>query len=717
MNWVYIQSLGGNHAVMRRRTMTDTCIDIVALAQQTAPTGTLIEVTAFDAARLNKQIRSTLGGGTFVSIPAGGVIPDGCLYVTQPASSPYCWMRVLDADSVLNPEMFGAVGDGVINDYPAVKRMFSYAGSIASAQTPQKMVLEGHYRLADVDAKTPFMTLDAPGFSTIEGSGQLYLDSDKTTLTMVQFVNKTDFSFSGLTLSRKGSDPTRLWSKQATALLIDGGQRFRLHDLDLFMHTDAISIRQSESFEVYRNKCHELGEEGIAVRGSRRWLLRDNEIYHHNGDGILLKTSSTPSFDGKILNNRLYDAIGSPNTAQGHRGGGITLNDENGGSTTFFQNLLVQGNSLTNLSYGIAFTNIDDWEVADNFVDGIDRFGIIVDSELSNNPQKNPIRRSKCVGNTVRNTVQNGISFTTLGEINVESALIANNQVDTCGTSPTAEYPGISATRATITGNRVLNCKIGLSASDCVTSGNFFEGSTFTSAGSGSNYIKLGTGGSFVGNRVTDTNQGHIRLSNPGSFVFADNIVQLKSSFAGLYFIGTDYGPNTVIGKNVFDTAFVPVTRFEIGATSIRRIQMDACAYGRREFRYDSQIPTDIDARAGDEVYNFRAVPGEARKYSCVIGGVNPEWVSGDFVDLIVKSTSQDITLAPGASLDIDAQLATVLPTFAAYGVKFNQNPKRVKSTVCVTEAGTVTFTLTNPTTAALTLPGLVLTTRCNNGI
>jgi hypothetical protein len=187
--------------------------------------------------------------------------------------------------------MFGAVGDGTNNDYLAVKRMFSYAASVASAQTPQKMILEGRYRLADVDANTPFVTLDAPGFSTLVGGGQLYLDSDKTNLTMVQFVNKSDFVVNGLTLTRKGSDPTRLWSKQATALFIDGGQRFRLSELDLFMHTDAISIRQSESFEVYRNKCHELGEEGIAVRGSRRWVLRDNEIYHHNGDGILLKTS------------------------------------------------------------------------------------------------------------------------------------------------------------------------------------------------------------------------------------------------------------------------------------------------------------------------------------------------------------------------------------------------------------------------------------------
>lgn len=697
--------------------MTDTCIDIVALAQKTAPTGTLMEVAAFDAARLNKQIRSTLGGGIFVSIPASGITLDGCIYVTQPASSPYCWMRKLDADSVLNPEMFGAVGDGTNNDYLAVKRMFSYAASVASAQTPQKMILEGRYRLADVDANTPFVTLDAPGFSTIVGGGQLYLDSDKTNLTMVQFVNKSDFVINGLTLTRKGSDPTRLWSKQATALFIDGGQRFRLSELDLFMHTDAISIRQSESFEVYRNKCHELGEEGIAVRGSRRWVLRDNEIYHHNGDGILLKTSSTPSFDGKILNNRLYDAIGAPDTAQGHRGGGITLNDENGGSTTFFQNLLVQGNSLTNLSYGIAFTNIEDWEVADNFVDVIDRFGIIVDSELSNNPQKNPIQRSKCIGNTVRNTVQNGISFTTLNDIKVQYALIANNQVDTCGTSPTAEFPGISATNATISGNRVLNCKVGLSANGCVTSGNIFEGSTFTNAGSGSNYIKLGSGGSFVGNRVTDTNQGHIRLSNPGSFVFADNIVQLNSSFAGLYFMGTDFGPNTLIGKNVFDTAFVPVTKFEIGAASIRRIQMDSSAYGRREFRYDGQTPTDIDARAGDEVYNFRAVPGLARKYSYVTVGESSAWVAGDFVDIVVSSTSQDVTLAPGASMDIDAQLAAVLPTFVANGVKFNQNPKRVKSTVCVSEAGTVTFTLINPTATVVTLLGLILTTRCNNAV
>lgn len=82
----------------------------------------------------------------------------------------------------------------------------------------------------------------------------------------------------------------------------------------------------------------------------------------------------------------------------------------------------------------------------------------------------------------------------------------------------------------------------------------------------------------------------------------------------------------------------------------------------------------------------------------------------------LVSSSPQDVTLAPGASLDIDAQLAAVQPTFVANGVKFNQSPKKVKSTVCVSEAGTVTFTLTNPTSSAVTLPGLKLTTRCNNG-
>ncbi|MNL60459.1 hypothetical protein D3C87_1842720 [compost metagenome] len=67
--------------------------------------------------------------------------------------------------------------------------------------------------------------------------------------------------------------------------------------------------------------------------------------------------------------------------------------------------------------------------------------------------------------------------------------------------------------------------------------------------------------------------------------------------------------------------------------------------------------------------------------------------------------------------MDIDAQLAAVLPTFVANGVKFNQNPKRVKSTVCVSEAGTVTFTLINPTATVVTLPGLILSTRCNNAV
>ncbi|HGM5437424.1 TPA: phage tailspike protein [Serratia marcescens] len=613
-----------------------------------------------------------------------------------------------NAINFISPEMFGAVGDKVHDDTSAWEQLWSFIASNAGPNRRIGISASRNYRITG--------QLNGQSYSDLYGGGTIYYDgSDIFNSTVLTYSGRKGFSVKNISITRNYDYPQGLWSKSAYALTLSSSSEFVISDNDIFMHTDAISVMDSDRFTVERNKVHELGEEGIAIRRSRNWSVLNNDVFHHNGDGILIKTGNQQSYSGSICGNRVYDGIGSPSTAGGNIGGGITGNDEviGGGSTTSFHRLIVEGNQCYNVSYGIAFTNITDLSIIGNQVSDINRFGIIIDTVLFNNPNKNPVKRILVSGNTVINTTQAGLLFTGTADINVSQVTITGNIIDNCGTSTSSEYPAIGAAFATVTGNQVTNCKVGLQVEGCATSGNTVTDSTYGSSASASVWIKVIGGGSFTGNNLSDTKFGHIRFSSINRLTFTGNSISTSSTYACLVFDTVSNGNTCVFRGNSYASAFANVSVFNVGATTINQLQLSTAEFGRKSRTYDGSIP-NVASVAGDEIVNSSAPAGTTRRQICTVGGTPGTYVPVEWNTVTVATSAADRVITNGSTVRINANLPLMPSSYACVGAKFNQNPQGVDMTASVTEAGTVTFVLTNRTGNDKTFPGLVLTAYCH---
>lgn len=653
------------------------------------------------------------GGNPITVLPESGSAADVLIVLAGEDGADRIGMGLSTVHDVIGhvtPEMFGAIGNKAEDDTDAWESMLSFLLEHTSSERRIGILASRTYRTT--------RPLYGVSYTKLYGGGTLYYDgADITDSTVLTYSGKTNFSVENISITRNFSDPFGLWSKGAYALTLSLCADFVVDGNDIYMHTDAISVMDSDRFTIRKNKTHELGEEGIAVRRSRNWLVEDNDIYHHNGDGILIKTGNADTHDGNIINNRLYDGIGSPGTAGGQVGGGITLNDEviGGGSTSSFHRLVVDGNHCYNVSYGIAFTNITDLTITNNLVSDIKRFGIIIDPVIFNNPNKNPVGRINVANNIVRNTVQAGILFVGTNDIHVGDVNIQGNLTDTCGTSTASQYPSIGAQFATVTGNTVLNSRVSLQVDSCVTTGNRLINSTFTASESNSVWVKIINSGVFSGNYIEDSKYGHIRFSSVKNLSFSANSIKLASTFAGLYVDTVSDGSSVKFSGNSYDCTYATVTRYNVGAETIKQIQLTTAESGKKSRAYFDGTFPNIPAVVGDEFINSFAPAGAARRYVCTESGTPGVYSPVEWNVITVSTGAADRTISNGQTLRINANYAGMSSASACIGAKFNQNPLGVDMTASVTEAGTVTFVLTNRTGNDKTFPGLVLTAYCHS--
>ncbi|MFV1475971.1 phage tailspike protein [Serratia marcescens] len=615
-----------------------------------------------------------------------------------------------NAINFISPEMFGAVGDGAHDDTTAWELLWDFIERNAGPNRKIGISASRKYKLT--------RPLYGKSYSDLYGGGTLYYDGqDIKNSTVLTYAGKKFFSVKDISITRNYVDPFGLWSEGAYALTLSGSSDFVVSDNDIFMHTDAISVMDADRFTIERNKTHELGEEGIAIRRSRNWMVQNNDVYHHNGDGILIKTGNADTHDGNIINNRLYDGIGSSGTAGGQIGGGITLNDEviGGGSTSSFHRLVVDGNHCYNVSYGIAFTNITDLTITNNIVSDIKRFGIIIDPVIFNNPNKNPVGRINVANNIVRNTVQAGILFVGTNDIHVSDVNIQGNLADTCGTSTASQYPSIGAKFATVTGNTVLNSRVSLQVDSCVTTGNRLINSTFTASESNSVWVKIINSGVFSGNYIEDSKYGHIRFSSVKNLSFSANSIKLSSTFAGLYVDTVSDGSSVKFSGNSYDCAYATVTRYNVGAEKIKQIQLTTAESGKKSRAYFDGTFPNIPSVVGDEFINSFAPAGAVRRYVCTEAGTPGVYAPVEWNTIAVSTGAADRVIANGETVRINANYPGMSSASACVGAKFNQNPQGVDMTASVTEAGTVTFVISNRTGNSKTFPGLVLTAYCHD--
>ncbi len=614
----------------------------------------------------------------------------------------------------LNPEMFSkkneeaaligikeaTTGQEIKDSYYEFSEMFQQA-QILSSNNIVEINLGGYYRVSQGN-------FELPSNCHVMGGGTIFLDNDNDELVIFKVENQQGFSLSNITLS--SSKTTGLWSKSCSGVVIRDCSNFELSGLNISYRTDAISISDSSHFRIENCLVHKLGEEGIAIRASFSWIVFNNDIYEHNGDGILLKTSGSPSYDGKIICNRIFSATDTFGL-KGTLGGGITLNDEKTGSSTTFSNLLVSGNSISNTSYGIAFTNIQNLKVFANDIDTVKRFGIIVDNALYNNPQKYPIKKTIISGNTVKSTGQAGIAFYSANGINVENTIIAENIVEKCGLQSHADYPAISATNATISSNRISDSSTLLSATDSVVNANYFGSSLKQAAGEGSADFKLSGAISFVGNVITNNGMGHIRLNNISNLIFIGNQISLSSKFT-VFHLGSNPTGKVLIKDNLIQS---PAENIFTGMmTASHLIDTDQSTFGNKVCLFG--LPKQGLFKAGDRAIERRPEPGMPSEWVCIESGSPGAWSIEKFANIGGRSDAQKISVASGESIDIKCPMPGVKPGWVVTSIASSPFILRAALSASIPKDDVVTITLHNQGDMALNTEMTVFFILANRG-
>lgn len=164
------------------------------------------------------------------------------------------WKRVTD---VLTPEMFGAVGDAVTDDYAAFTALAAYTSSIGSAQISLgkgKTYYIGQYRTA-LNGIAPIQFVDCIGL-TIEGNGaklDFKGDFDRDVLTTttgigVQITNCVGVKISNLELDGNNEQTTNTSGSNENNNAV------------------GLNLRSSWDVELLNIHAHNFATDGIACR-------------------------------------------------------------------------------------------------------------------------------------------------------------------------------------------------------------------------------------------------------------------------------------------------------------------------------------------------------------------------------------------------------------------------------------------------------------------
>lgn len=537
----------------------------------------------------------------------------------------------LMVDDTIDVRWFGAKGDGTTDDTEAIRGTIAYV----SSSFPGGGVVyfpNGKYRITDG------FTLTGQKVSLLGTKAELFLDNTSDTVTVLTFLNCTEFFVENLKIS--SSKTTKLFSKQAHGLNVRDSSKFKLSSLDVSYRTDAMNITHCNNFTVEGNDVYYLGEEGIRIGGSWNWRVANNRIHDHNGDGILLKHAGSPEgmYNGEVVGNFLYDGVSTFGLSNSI-GGGINSNDEvSGTAASNLHNMVISGNTLKNLRYGIALASITNFTISGNVIKNVRTAGIRMDNSTGNNPTHNPGGESSITGNTVENVSDGeGIQFLTNQAV-VEKVSITGNHVRGV-MHAVSHYPGIAASNAAVSGNMVSDCKVLLQASNCTVSGNRFIQGGFTTSDAASNSIKLIDSFVFTGNTFEDTN-GQIGISN-GSGIISSNSIKTGSSLCAIRFRSNPTG-NVYIMNNSYDcpNAVEKITyETVVTASGAGKISSDFTLAGALQ-RYGTTVPTVGTYTPMSIIWSKDIGKGKPIGHVCVSGGTPGVWSPFGYIGQIKHGTA-----------------------------------------------------------------------------
>lgn len=259
----------------------------------------------------------------------------------------------------VTPEMYGAVGDGVTDDTVAVRRAIQ-AGSI--------IVLNKTYLISQID-------ITNLNDRKIVGKGALKVNQPLDHSQALNFTQCQNIELSGIKIiTNNVSDFKDLYAFGYTTLIFHNCKNVSINNVYIKDCTDAIRISNSQYCTIEKCEVCNCGEETIVLYASRNIVVRDNFLHDHCGDCILMKPGTKYTQEQyTIVNNTIMDGVAA--TGRGFRGGGITLNYEDG-STRNAKDLVITGNQISNVIYGVVLYSVDNAIISDNVIDKVVSVGV-----------------------------------------------------------------------------------------------------------------------------------------------------------------------------------------------------------------------------------------------------------------------------------------------------------------------------------------------------
>lgn len=237
-----------------------------------------------------------------------------------------------------------------------------------------------------------------------------------------------------------------------SGIVISGSTNVKIDSCNFKYFDDGVRTwRNSRLITITNNLFREIGGEPIVSNGCVDVLIENNEMYHHNGDGILVHVgaysddviSGDETYAVIVRGNFIHDGIlpiYNNALAQDQPtliGGGITTNSE--GSNGKLQNgILVEGNTGFNIHYGAYFIACGNLRICNNYFEKLKNGGIGYVQAI-NGPGNNSLKLKPAViaNNIIANSKPLG---TGIIKINVEKDNDTNDVNVIC------------------TGNSIYNC-------------------------------------------------------------------------------------------------------------------------------------------------------------------------------------------------------------------------------------------------------------------
>lgn len=503
-------------------------------------------------------------------------------------------MRGKLRESLLSPEDFGAVGDGVADDTAVVQACATAAGKRGFRLTQGKS-----YRVLSPIVCT----------GSVYGPGELYVNANNT----------SGLSFSGVTgfeviaAGVRSSQTTGLFTGTAAGISIDNCARFTVAANEVTYFTDGLSVSTCRAFSLVNNDLHEFGQEPIVVRSSSDWRIVGNDCYRHNGDGILIKGEGAQG--GVIEGNAVRDGVDIYGYAT--IGGGITCNTENGSSVPL-TGLKIVGNDVRSVVYGIGLIGAQDFDISGNRIASVlGTKGIYVDNTgLAFNPLLVPSGRGSIRANVVNGVADDeGIVYTANDTIVGPPCVIEGNHVNLGNVIQNA----IRANGCTVTGNVIKGGICNLDANNCTVSGNM----CVDTAGSADSAVKLRGNTTFTGNivgTIAAPHNAYVQLRADFNGVVVGNVIACNSSQPALSVVA---GAAGVVKDNVISNAGAGgrVTAGLAGTISIDRFTSNDLMEQVR-----SAAPTTGSWTQGDIAWSSAPVSSGYIGAVCVASGSPGTW-------------------------------------------------------------------------------------------